>query len=60
MKNTVKAWLRPGRNVSSPWRWREFEDGFVSFAVSEGDTTTRLIYHRRNSNEMALRSALSR
>ena len=23
-----------------------------SFAVTEGDTTTRLIYHRRNGNEI--------
>ena len=54
--NTVKAWLRPAPGVNSRWQWK-VRDGFVSFAVTEGDTTTRLIYHRRNGNELAPRFA---
>ncbi len=50
--NTVKAWLRPGARREFTMAMEKFEDGFVSFAVTEGDTTTRLIYHRRNGNEI--------
>lgn len=58
--DTVKAWLRPGARREFTMAMERFEDELVSFALTEGDTTTRLIYHRRNANELGVSFRLIR
>lgn len=51
--DSVKAWIRPGARNEFTMALERFEDGFASFAVTEGDTTTRVTYHRRSTTEMS-------
>lgn len=51
---SVKAWLHPGARKEFTMTMEEFEDGFASFAITEGDTTTRLSYQRRGAEELSV------
>lgn len=45
--DTVKAWQRPGERSEFTMAMETFSEGFASFAITEGDTTTRVTYQRR-------------
>ncbi|MEQ1596493.1 MAG: DUF6265 family protein [Casimicrobium sp.] len=46
--DTVKAWQRPSARGEFTMAMEKFSEGFVSFALTEGDTTTRVTYQRRD------------
>lgn len=46
--DTVKAWQRPSARSEFTMDMETFSEGFVSFALTEGDTTTRVTYQRRD------------
>ncbi|MBL8311782.1 MAG: hypothetical protein JNL19_15275 [Burkholderiales bacterium] len=50
--DTVKAWIRPGARNEFTMVMERLEDGLVSFALTEGDTTTRVSYQRRSPTAM--------
>lgn len=58
--DSVKAWIRPGARNEFTMVMERFEDGFVSFALTEGDTTTRVTYRRRSATEMSASFRLHR
>ena len=47
--DTVKAWQRPSARAEFTMDMESLSEDFVSFALTEGDTTTRATYQRREN-----------